>query len=481
MIDTSWTSEENDPIINTIMNASLQSDPQYGVPKNYKELLQLNDQGWIDSLNAELDNFLSRDAWEFLPRKKLPANRKTLRCRWIFKQKADGSKKSRNVVRGYEQTPGIDYTESYSPLATNTTIKVALAMALIKHKTEKDWVIHMIDVEAAFLNAEVDSDIFIEMPEGLAPHLFYNKGMDLGDVVIKLRRAQYGLVQSPRLWMQTFSKILINLGLKQCRTDPCLFVLCDSKGTNLAMVVVYCDDCILTGHFKHISEIKKGIARSVKILDLGKLKRHLGVDYEFGKDQEGHFIKASMSEYHACIVRDFEKDMETRIRINNTPGLAVTPPLKSTSEDEIILHEEFRSYVGRIMFACGKTEPSLSNACRELTCHLTSPNAEHWTALRHLIGYLKNNKALGHKMRAPKDTRIVAFVDSDYASDRADRKSISGHLVTVGGCLVSWQSKKQTGVTLSSTESEFVAMSMAATEIKFIHSLLSEIQSDNTI
>ena len=173
--------------------------------------------------------------------------------------------------------------------------------------------------------------------------------------------------------------------------------------------------------------------------------------------------------------------METRIRINNTPGAAVTPPLKSTSEDEIILHDEFRSYVGRIMFACGKTEPSLSNACRELTCHLTAPNAEHWTALRHLIGYLKNNKALGHKMRAPKDTRIVAFVDSDYASNRADRKSISGHLVTIGGCLVSWQSKKQTGVTLSSTESEFVAMSMAATEIKFIHSLLSEIQSDNTI
>ena len=70
-------------------------------------------------------------------------------------------------------------------------------MALIKHKTEKDWVIHTIDVEAAFLNGEVDSDMFIELPEGLAPHLFCNKGIDLGDVVIKLRRAQYGLVQSP--------------------------------------------------------------------------------------------------------------------------------------------------------------------------------------------------------------------------------------------------------------------------------------------
>jgi hypothetical protein len=80
-------------------------------------------------------------------------------------------------------------------------------------------------------------------------------------------------------------------------------------------------------------------------------------------------------------------------------------------------------------------------------------------------------------MRAPRDNTVVAFVDSDYASDREDRKSISGYLVTIGGCLVSWQSKKQTGVTLSSTEAEFVAMSVAATEIKFIVSLLTEIDN----
>jgi hypothetical protein len=104
------------------------------------------------------------------------------------------------------------------------------------------------------------------------------------------------------------------------------------------------------------------------------------------------------------------------------------------------------------MFACMKTEPTISNACRELTCHLNAPNETHWTALKYLIGYLKNEGFQGLKMRAPNDRRVVAFVDSDYVSDRSDRKSISGYLVTIGGCLVSWQSKKQTGVTLSSTE-----------------------------
>ena len=113
-----------------IFNAMLESDPGPGVPKTYKELMKTKDPTWIASLNKELDNFLTRDAWEFLPRNKLPRDRRTLRCKWIFKQKVDGTKKSRTVVRGYEQEPGIDFQESFSPLATNTTIRVVLGIAM---------------------------------------------------------------------------------------------------------------------------------------------------------------------------------------------------------------------------------------------------------------------------------------------------------------------------------------------------------------
>lgn len=161
-----------------------------------------------------------------------------------------------------------------------------------------------------------------------------------------------------------------------------------------------------------------------------------------------------MTDYIEAIVRDYEEYMESDIKEFSTPGASVTPPLRSTPEDEIIdIMEMFRSFVGRILFACGKTEPTISNACRELTSHLTAPNEEHWKALTHLIGYLKSGSFQGIKSRTPEDTRVVAYVDADYASDRNDRKSISGYLVTIGGCLVSWQSKKQTGVTLSSKPS----------------------------
>ena len=96
-----------------------------------------------------------------------------------------------------------------------------------------------------------------------------------------------------------------------------------------------------------------------------------------------------------------------------------------------------------------KDGATLSIVCRELTLHLTAPNKEHLTALGHLMGYIKQGTNLSIKMRAPKDTHVGALVDSDYASNRNDRKSISGHLVTIGRCLLSWQSKKQTGVSSS--------------------------------
>jgi hypothetical protein len=123
-----------------IFNAQLQSDPQPGVPKNYKDIVRRNDPLWIQSLNDELENFIKREAWELILRSKLPKKRRTLRTRWIFKEKADRTKKSRNVVQGYEQEPGVDFVESFSPLATNTTINVALATLLEEEALDEDWI-----------------------------------------------------------------------------------------------------------------------------------------------------------------------------------------------------------------------------------------------------------------------------------------------------------------------------------------------------
>jgi hypothetical protein len=198
----------------------------------------------------------------------MPQDCKTIRCRWIFRLKID-SKKSCSVVRGYKQEPGVDYVETYSTLATNTTINVALAELLYLQKSHEDWVMDMVDVEAAFLTALVDTDMYIKLPEGLREYM-QMQGIELdNNTVIKLSRAQYGLVQCPRLWMETFSYILTSLGLNQCKTYPCLFCLFDKDGNQLVMVVVHCDKCTIAGRSKWVIQIKIGISGQMKILDLG--------------------------------------------------------------------------------------------------------------------------------------------------------------------------------------------------------------------
>jgi hypothetical protein len=191
---------------------------------------------------------------------------------------------------------------------------VALAKSLYLQKSYKDWVMDMVDVEAAFLNALVDTDVCIELPEGLREYMRM-QGIELdNNTVIKLLRAQYGSVQSPILWMEAFSLILMSLGLKQCKTDPCLFCLFDKDGSLLAIVVVYCNDCIIAGRSKWVIQIKIGISGQVQISDLGNLKRYLGVDYEFGCDAQGRYIRSSLTEYFNSMVRSFEKDTSSSIK-----------------------------------------------------------------------------------------------------------------------------------------------------------------------
>ena len=144
-----------------------------------------------------------------------------------------------------------------------------------------------------------------------------------------------------------------------------------------------------------------------------------------------------MKDYADSMTADFVQEFGS-IRDTNTPGPTGAPPTRSSTEDEILQMERFRSFVGRLMFAARTTEPSICNACRALSSHLTAPNVEHWKRLSQLIGYVQAKTLQGYKLRPPLTRRVVAFVDSDYGSDKDDRKSVTGFLVTVGRCLVSW-------------------------------------------
>jgi len=334
----------------------------------------------------------------------------------------------------------------------------------------------MVDIGTAFLNADLEEEVYVQIAEGLE-HMtnLHGETYDPETQVLKLRKAMYGLVQAPRAWMRTFVKILKHMGLKQCQTDPCVFYLRRDEEVKL-ILNVYCDDVLLSGFQDEIDEFKTNIKKHLKIKEIGKVKRHLGVDYQIPKDERT--IEIHMTEFIQEIITDYEEETKKILKIYDTPGTTSDPLLENTGEK--VKQDRYRSYVGRLLFGIKKCIPDCSNAIRELSQHLENPGKEQWKSMERLMGYLKGHyKPL--KMEAPTELRIIGAVDSNWATDKKDRKSITGFIITIGGCIVSWMSKKQQGVTLSSTEAEYVALSMAATEVKFLRMLIQEITGEKPL
>ena len=469
--------------IEYVYSTLLASDP--GTPRTYKDAMKSFDvEYWIDGIKVEFGNFTKRQVHRTLNRKKLKHGDKVLKCRWVFKKKIkeDGTVvyRARLVVKGYEQIPGVDYTESFAPTANDTTTRIVIVYAMSKR--EEGWVIDKIDIETAFLEAELDEDdrVFVEIPDGIEWVID-----DLTDAtkteeykrnnVWLLTKAMYGLVQAPRKFYEKFRRVLTSkdVGMVVSEVDPCMYYKFDSQGTLVAILIHHVDDAIITGHKNIVREIKAAISKVMGVKDEGTLSKHLGVTYEFQGD--GSLIM-QQSEYIKDIIDTYE-DMFGPCKSFSTPGYPGTTLSRADKEnEEPVLLSEYRSFVGKILFAMKKTYPEIANAVRELAGHMDFPTEEHWKSAARLVGYLKYKAIHGLTYKTPRSYEIVGFVDTDYATNKDTRKSTTGYLLTFGGCLVSWLSKAQPSVTLSSTEAEYVGASTLATEIQFVIMMLQEMK-----
>jgi hypothetical protein len=371
------------------------------------------------------------------------------------------------VVKGYEQIPGVDFTETFSPVAGDTTIRTVLATAMYL-----GWSCKAIDVEAAFLNADLDEDVYVEIPQG------YDSGGSKNQVY-KLLKAVYGIVQAPRCWSKTFTKSLITKGLEPSKVDPCLFILRENgeKSPIIGLLVNYVDDGIVVGSKLAIEIIKSKIKEDFTISELGPLKKHLGVNYTWKTDGIGSFWEVQMKEFRRDLIKDYlEATNAKKVKPSATPGTPGRTLVKN--KGDAVMESKYRKMVGKLLWTVKKESPDCANAVRELSAHLSNPGRDQWDAVTRIVGFLAHNEERVLKMRTPTSMRVTGYVDSDWAANKDTRKSTTGFLVTIGGCLVSWQSKAQPSVTLSSTEAEYVALSMCAQEIKFIMMLLDEIAAN---
>jgi hypothetical protein len=219
------------------------------------------------------------------------------------------------------------------------------------------------------------------------------------------------------------------------------------------------------------------IEKRFKITRGGVIRKHLGVDYEWIKDDKGEMrVEASMKRKLNEIIEAYENHTGKPIRKYSTPGAPGTVMKKNDPNNEPINITEYRSIVGKFMFVGVKLGPKYVNICRELATHMSNPSEEHWKGLGHAVGHLKNmiNRP-GMTLRRPMSLRIISFLDASYASCSDTRRSVSGEMHTLGGMITSFSSRSQKTVALSSAESEYMTTTTGAQEILFQQMLLGEV------
>ncbi len=415
---------------------------------------------WKDAMIDELSNIGKRNVWEEIELGELPPNTKCLGTKWVYTVKNSMNKikyKARLVVLGCYQRPGIDFTEVYSPVASDSTIRMMLCIA-----NYKNWEIQQIDVEAAFLNAPLKETVYIKIPKGY--ELIGKKRTE--NVTLKLNRALYGLVQAPKAWMETFIKELTKLGCTRSWADPCLLIIKEEEQVVLG-ITVYVDDCLIVGRKEKVTHIIEEIGKLFAIKKkLGMAKKYLG--YEIKRDVEKGSLTLRQKEYINGM----------RVRYGIDPG-GIKTPMKCENPSELNNEEadlkEYQSVVGTLLYASKSTRPDIANAVRNASQNMVNPRKGHMDQAYRIAQYLINHVEEGITYDQSDGLEMTAYVDSNYADKKEDRKSVTGYIIMLGGGTIEWKSQCQGTVSLSSTEAEYKALSQCASGIVYLIQVLKDL------
>lgn len=423
-------------------------------PSTFEEAVR--EDKWRKAMEAEIDSIEENHTWDLV---ELPGDAKVIGVKWVFKtklnEKGEVDKfKARLVAKGFLQTHGVDFYEVFAPVAKWDTIRVLLGLA-----AQKGWSVYQLDVKSAFLQGELTEDVFVEQPKG-----FTREGEDEGKVY-KLNKALYGLRQAPRAWYSRIEGYFVREGFRKCYCEHTLFV--KEEGGSSLVVSLYVDDLIYTSDSLSMLEaFKKSMKEEFAMTDLGKMKYFLGV--EVIQDEVGIFI--NQKKYATETLKKYDLEECNSVRNPMVPGNKLTKEGSGEAVDPTM----YKQLVGSLRYLTA-TRPDLIYSVNIVSRYMENPRESHMLAVKRILRYVQGTLGFGIQYRRDGEERLVGFVDSDYAGDEDDRKSTSGYTFMIGGGAVSWSSKKQPIVTLSTTEAEYVAAANGATQAIWLRNVLEEI------
>ncbi|CAJ2634633.1 unnamed protein product [Trifolium pratense] len=420
----------------------------------------LKSKVWLEAMIDELKSIEKNKTWDLC---KLPSEKRAIDVKWVYKvkQNPEGQVvkyKARLVAKGFLQKQGLDYDEVFSPVARHETIRLVIALACSRR-----WPLFHLDVKSAFLNGPLEEDVYVKQPPG-----FELKGKE--DKVLKLNKALYGLKQAPRAWNKRIDQFFVVQGFVKCSVEYGVYVK-HSDNKHILIICLYVDDLLVTGSsLAEIEDFKSQMKSEFEMTDLGKLTYFLGMELLY----TAKGVILHQAKYATEILRKFEMlDCNSSVTPADT-RLKLEIDENSDTVDSTI----FRQLIGSLRYLC-QTRPDISYAVGYVSRFMSKPLKPHLLAAKRILRYINGTIHYGVLFPYSKDSvklELNGFSDADWCGDKVDRRSTSGYLFKFQNAPISWCSKKQSVIALSSCEAEYVAGSLAACQANWLQSLLNEMK-----
>jgi hypothetical protein len=425
-------------------------------PENYEDA-QMN-PAWQEAMKEEIHMIEKNHTWELVDR---PADKNIIGVKWIFRTKlnADSSInkfKARLVVKGYAQVYGVDYSDTFAPVARMDTIRLLLAVA-----AHKNWKVFQMDVKSAFLNGDLQEEIYVEQPAG-----FVVQGEE--DKVYMLKKALYGLKQAPRAWYGRIDDYLTGFGFQKSLSELTLYV--KKIDDDVLIVSLYVDDLLVTGsNLQQIERFKQDMMQAFEMSDLGLMSFFLGMEIK----QSRGVIFIGQEKYAKEILKKFQME---NCKPTATP---MNQKDKFSKEDGTarVNEEKYRSLIGCLLYLTA-TRPDILYATNLLSRFMHCPSELHMRAAKRILRYIKGTCSFGVKFMQCKTLKLHGFSDSDWGGFIDDMKSTSGFCFNLGSTIFSWSSKKQSIVAQSTAEAEFIAATAAVNQALWLQKLLRDLHME---
>ena len=316
------------------------------------------------------------------------------------------------------------------------------------------------DFKTAFLNGEIEEELYMEQPQG-----YVKKGKE--HLVCRLKKSLYGLKQSARAWNVKINGMLLKLGFSRSKADQCLYTKCSQN--RWMYVLTYVDDLLIFDEDEdEIFQLGQALSQEFHMKDLGDIALYLGIQVD--RQEDGGFLLCQSAKIASLL---------SKYGMIDAKGASIpmdTSYLKLTGEDDLLPNNElYREAVGALLYVATTTRQDIAAAMSILCRRVGNPRQRDWTTLKQVMRYLKQTIDVKLEISGSAENSLIGYVDADWGGDTSDRKSTSGYLFKLGNNSISWSSKIQASVALSSTEAEYISAAHACQELLWLRQLLAEI------